>query len=99
MDIDLTAVKSYCRIDGSEEDALLLELIAAAREYLDGAGVPDPEADNPLYSLAVKALVLAYYDHRGTTEAVSVSAIPGMDNVIVQLKLRAAAARIVGEAE
>lgn len=40
MDIDLTAVKSYCRIDGSEEDALLLELIAAAREYLDGAGVP-----------------------------------------------------------
>lgn len=98
MDIDLTAVKSYCRIDGSEEDALLLDLIAAAREYLDGAGIPDPEADNPLYSLAVKALVLDYYDHRGTTEAANVSAIPGMENAIVQLKLQTMAERIVGDA-
>lgn len=97
MTIDLAAVKSYCRIDWDTEDELLTALVAAAKEYLDGAGVPEPEADNPMYALAVKAMVLEFYDHRGQTESVSLSAIPGMSNLIVQLKLRAEAERVVGD--
>lgn len=97
MDIDLAAVKSYCRIDWDTEDELLATLVLAAKDYLDGAGVPEPEADNPMYALAVKAMVLDLYDHRGQTESVSLSAIPGMANIIVQLKLRAEVERIVSD--
>ena len=67
MAVDLEAVKLYCRIDGDGEDDLLLILMDAAAEYLEGAGVPAPEKPDPLYDLAVKALVLDYYDHRGRT--------------------------------
>lgn len=97
MVVDLEAVKGYCRIDGDEEDELLLSLIEAAKDYLEGAGVPDPEEDSALYSLAVKALTLHYYDHRGMTEVGSTSDIPGLRNAVTQLKLRAEAARIVEE--
>lgn len=96
MDIDLAAVKSYCRIDGDTEDELLLTLMEAAKDYLDGAGVPEPEADTPMYALAVKAMVLELYDHRGQTESAQLSAIPGMSNIITQLKLRAEVARFMG---
>ena len=95
MAVDLEAVKIYCRIDGDGEDDLLLSLMDAAAEYLEGAGVAAPEEPDPLYDLAVKALVLDYYDHRGRTE----TRIPGLDNAIVQLKLRAEAARILEEAD
>lgn len=95
MTIDLDDVKTYCRIDGTEEDALILSFIAAAKGYLDGAGVPEPEADDPRYLLCVKAMVLEFYDHRGMTESVTPSAIPGLANMVVQLKLEAEAERIV----
>lgn len=97
MYIDLDDVKTYCRIDGNGEDELLLSLIDTAKSYLDGAGVPEPEADNPRYLLCVKAMVLEFYDHRGMTESVTPSAIPGMSNMVVQLKLEAEAERIAGE--
>ena len=93
MNISLDAVKSYCRVDGEEEDALLLSLVDAAKDYLEGEGVMEPEAEEPLYLLAVKALVLHYYDHRGLTESGAPGEIPGIRNAIVQLKLRATAAR------
>lgn len=95
MTIDLDDVKTYCRIDGTEEDALILSFIDAAKGYLDGAGVPKPEADDPRYLLCVKAMVLEFYDHRGMTESVTPSAIPGLANMVVQLKLEAEAERIV----
>lgn len=95
MTIDLDDVKTYCRIDGTEEDALILSFIAAAKGYLDGAGVPEPEADDPRYLLCVKAMVLEFYDHRGMTESVTPSAIPGLQNMVNQLKLEAEAERIV----
>lgn len=95
MTIDLEAVKAYCRIDGDEEDTLLLSLIDAAKDYLDGSGIHEPEEDNPLYALCVNAIVLDYYDHRGMAEAGTMTRIPGLDNAIVQLKLRAEAERIV----
>lgn len=99
MTIDLDDVKTYCRIDGTEEDALILSFIDAAKGYLDGAGVPEPEADDPRYLLCVKAMVLEFYDHRGMTESMTPSAIPGLANMVVQLKLEAEAERIAGESE
>ena len=96
MEIDLASVKSYCRIDWDTEDELLATLVLAATDYRDGAGIPEPEADDPRYLLCVKAMVLEFYDHRGMTEGVTPSAIPGLSNMVVQLKLEAEAERIVG---
>lgn len=98
MNIDLESVKGYCRIDGDEENELLLSLVDAAKDYLDAAGVSEPEEDNPLYLLAVKAMVLHFYDHRGMTESTKPSDIPGIRNAVTQLKLRAEAERIVEDA-
>lgn len=96
MDIDLRDVMRYCRIDDEEEAPLVIGLIQSAKAYLANAGVPEPEEDSPLYLLAVKAMTLHFYDHRGMTEDHSSSAIPGMSNTITQLKLVAEAERIVG---
>lgn len=95
MTVDLTAVKSYCRIDEDYEDALIADLVAAAKDYLAEAGIPEPEEDNPRYLLCVKAMVLEFYDHRGMTEGGAPSAIPGLANMMTQLKLEAEAARAV----
>ena len=95
MEIRVADVKTYCRIDGEAEDALLCALIETAKDYLAGAGIPEPEKASPRYLLAVEALVLHYYDYRGLTEAPAPSAIPGISNLIVQLKLEAEAERIV----
>lgn len=96
MTIDLEAVKSYCRIDGNDEDELIQAFVDTAKGYLDGAGVPEPEADDPRYLLCVKAMVLEFYDHRGMTESATPSAIPGIQNMVNQLKLEAEAERIAG---
>lgn len=99
MTISLESVKHYCRIDGDEEDDLLLSLIDAAKAYLESAGVSEPEEDDPRYLLAVKAMVLHFYDYRGLTESTAPSAIPGMQNMVTQLKLEAEAERIVAADE
>lgn len=97
MEIPVTEVKLYCRIDGDAEDDLLQTLIEAAKSYLAGAGIADPAADDQRYALAVKALVLHYYDYRGLTESPAPSAIPGIRNLIIQLKLDAETARVMAE--
>ena len=93
MDITLAEVKLYCRIDGNAEDTLLQALIPAAKEYLAGAGVADPSGSSPRYALCVKAIVLDWYDRRGLTQRPDPHAVPGIRNLINQLKLEAAAER------
>jgi len=95
MDISLEEVRLYCRIDGDTEDSLLLSLIGAAKDYLAVAGVSDPDTDSDRYALAVKALVLHYYDYRGLTEFPAPSAIPGIRNLINQLKFQAEGERVI----
>lgn len=79
----LTALKRYCHVDHDEDDALLVQLYAAAVEYLSNAGIPPlPTA---LYKLAAHALVLEWYDAEGISASVSV----GVRAIINQLKLSA----------
>ena len=46
--LTLAAVKGYCHIDGEDEDELVLDLIASAKEYLSGAGVDEESFFLPL---------------------------------------------------
>jgi uncharacterized phage protein (predicted DNA packaging) len=81
----LAACKDYMRVDGDQDDALIAGLMAAAKEYLDNAGIPEPETASPLYTMAVHSLTLHYYDHR---DAVGGEApLPtGLRPIINQLK-------------
>lgn len=64
------ALLRYCRVDPDAEDAALIdEGYRAAVAYLEQAGVREPRADllrKNLYDRCVNALVLDYYDLRGT---------------------------------
>lgn len=82
---DLEACKNFMRVDGDDDDALITGLMKAAKEYLDGAGIPEPAEATPLYTLAVHSLTLHYYDHRDAVG--EEAAFPtGLRPVINQLK-------------
>lgn len=65
--VSLEAAKAYARIDGDEDDELVESLIEGAEEYLAGAGVYTGLAPQFLYQLAVKGIVLHWYEHRNDT--------------------------------
>lgn len=65
---ELAAAKAYMRLEGKEEDALVMDMLLAARAYLAGAGVALPPAGSgrrALYDVACHSLALAYYERRG----------------------------------
>ena len=79
----LEEIKNYMRIDDDTDDSLINSLIESANIYLLNAGVQNFE--NDLYKLAVKMLVLHWYENReviGEARKLSFS----LDNIITQLK-------------
>lgn len=61
----LEACKQYMRVDGDDDDALITQLMDAAKAYLRNAGIEEPDSeDSSLYNTAVHSLTLHYYDHR-----------------------------------
>lgn len=79
--MELTELKEYLRIDTDAEDTLLMSMQDAAVDYLSAAGIP--QQDTERYKLAVKGLVLHFYDHRDDSEPVG----RGVQLLINQLKL------------
>lgn len=57
-------VKTYLRIDGSEDDAILALLIAGAKETLTDAGVSREKEETAKYKTAVLLLVALNYENR-----------------------------------
>lgn len=84
----LEACKRYMRVDGEDEDDVILALMSAAQAYLEKAGITPERSPAAQYDLALWGLTLHYYDHR---EAVgNESAFPiGLRPVINQLKMTA----------
>lgn len=84
----LDACKRYMRVDGEDEDEVILALMAAAQAYLERAGITQERSPAAQYDLALWGLTLHYYDHR---EAVgNEAAFPiGLRPLINQLKLTA----------
>ncbi|PLR93195.1 head-tail connector protein [Bacillus sp. T33-2] len=64
--MDMTLLKSYLRIDGSEDDSILALLVEAAKKDLRDSGVMDPIAETPdeRYDLAVMLFVALHYENR-----------------------------------
>ena len=79
----LEEIKNYMRIDEDYEDNLINSLIEAANLYMLNAGVKNTE--NDLYKLAIKMLVLHWYENReviGEAKKLAFS----LDNIITQLQ-------------
>ena len=79
----LEEIKNYMRIDEDYDDSLINSLIEAANLYMLNAGVKNTE--NDLYKLAIKMLVLHWYENReviGEAKKLAFS----LDNIITQLQ-------------
>jgi len=79
----LEEIKNYMKIDDDVDDSLINSLIESANIYMVNAGVKNFE--NDLYKLAIKMLVLHWYENReviGNANKLSFS----LDNIITQLK-------------
>ena len=59
----LCKMKQYGKLEYSDEDDLIISLLNAAMDTLEGAGV-SRESDSDLYILAVERLALHYYENR-----------------------------------
>lgn len=82
---DLNLLKSYLRIDGSEDDTVLALLLDAAKEYLRNAGVQEPTGgdDSKLYDLAV---MLRVHRERARDEKEVERVEKSLTSIILQLK-------------
>ncbi len=82
----LEEIKNYMRIDEDYDDSLINSLIESANIYMVNAGVKNFE--NDLYKLAIKMLVLHWYENRDIVLVGSISKNLEftMKNIITQLK-------------
>lgn len=76
-------LKTYLRIDGSEDDVVLTLLIDAAKEYLSNAGVP--ESEGKLYKVAVMLYVALHYENRDPSMKIEKFNF-ALESIILQLK-------------
>ena len=61
--MELDEIKTFLRVDGTDEDVLIASLQLAAEIFITNTGVIKDYA-NDLYGLAVKLLTLHWYDNR-----------------------------------
>jgi uncharacterized phage protein (predicted DNA packaging) len=64
MPVDINLLKTYLRIDGSEDDAILALLVGAAESDLKESGVPEERKSDEMYDLATMLYVSLHYENR-----------------------------------
>lgn len=77
----------YAVVDPAEDSRDLEMCMAAAQRYFDGAGVPAPAEDDPLYDLGIYMLAVHYYDNRGGVGDKTEELPFGVGSIIRQLSL------------
>ena len=92
----LDVCKSYMRVDGNDDDALITSLMEAAVAYLHQAGIDRPEENPAQYDMAVWSLTLHYYDHRDSVGSEAPLPI-GLRPILTQLKLCQAAEEVYAD--
>jgi uncharacterized phage protein (predicted DNA packaging) len=79
----LDEAKTYLRVDGNEDNALIESLIASSAAYLTNAGAQD---DGNLYKLAQLMLISHWYENR-EPEGKADKLAYGLSGIILQLQL------------
>ena len=80
----LDNIKDYMKIDSSDEDLVITALITSAETYLQNAGIKK-DYQNELYNLAIKLLVIHWYENREVVGNAGKLAF-SLDNIITQLQ-------------
>ncbi|UOQ93411.1 head-tail connector protein [Halobacillus shinanisalinarum] len=87
----LPEIKNWLRIDGSEDDQILTSLFLSAKEFLKGAGIPEPDPPSERYKIAILLMVSNGYENRSpVVVGSSASDLPfSLQTFILQLKAEA----------
>lgn len=83
MILDLGELKTYLRVDVSEDDTILALLVDAGKEYLADAGIP--ESESARYKLAVMLYVALHYEHRDPAQKIEKMNF-AFESIVLQLK-------------
>lgn len=83
--MELQRVKDYLRVDYDDDDMLIAGFIAAAKEYLSNAGVPE-RPDSELYNIVILMLVALFYENREADKDIKIPTV--IMNFIVQLSCK-----------
>ncbi|WP_054637178.1 head-tail connector protein [Thalassobacillus sp. C254] len=86
--MDLQHLKTYLRIDGSEDDQILTSFVNAAKGHLNSAGVKKPlnddEHSQAQYDLAIMLYVKREYDPLTQAELERIE--KSLEGIILQLR-------------
>ncbi|MNP59274.1 Phage gp6-like head-tail connector protein [compost metagenome] len=83
--MDIQKVKDYLRVDYDDDDLLIVGFMAAAKEYLLNAGVPERE-NSELYNMVILMLVALFYENRESEKDIKIPSV--VMNFIVQLSCK-----------
>jgi uncharacterized phage protein (predicted DNA packaging) len=85
MIVSLDEVKTWLRVDFSDDDALLSTLISAAEEYLKNATGVTFDAANPLAKLFCMTLIADWYENREMIGKATDQTRPIIQSILTQL--------------
>ena len=83
--VTIEEVKQYLRVDGTEEDAFLTSLIAAAQVYLYNATGNQFDETNHLAKLFCLVLITDWYENREHTGRPGDTVRPIVASILAQL--------------
>ncbi|WP_067924866.1 head-tail connector protein [Alicyclobacillus shizuokensis] len=86
--ITLDDAKTFLRVDGTDDDALIQSLIDASVEYLANATGSNVDMSSKVYDLAQKILVVHWYENREPVGQANVLAY-SLESMIMQLRYTA----------
>lgn len=87
---ELEAAKGYMRVEGEDDDLVVMSCLQAARAYMEEAGISLPASGTPRrasYDLVCHAMALSLYDRRETTTSETVHDNPVLRGMLTQMKL------------
>jgi uncharacterized phage protein (predicted DNA packaging) len=85
MIVSLDEVKTWLRVDFSEDDALITTLINAAEEYLKNATGITFDATNHLAKIFCMTLIADWYENREMIGKVTDQTRPIIQSILTQL--------------
>lgn len=85
MLITLEEVKTWLRVDGSEDDLLIQSLISAAETYLYNATGNTFDSTNDLAKLFCMVLVTDWYENREAVGKTTEKTRPVVESMLTQL--------------
>lgn len=86
MIVTLEETKAWVRVDGTEDDVLIISLISAAETYLHNATGNQFDSTNDLARLFCLVLITDWYENREAVGSATEKTRPIVESILAQLK-------------